>query len=87
MAKCHDSIHCIKDDGMINHAVVVKFAKILDLCESALIEFEVILLQAEHDVFQEIVDNRGDKILMISVQSTREYCKKVDVAVFYFARL
>ena len=85
MSEGHDSIHCIKDDGMINHTVVIQFTKVLDLCNSALIVFELILLQANYDVFQEIVNDRRDKVLVISIQSTGEDCKKMNIAVLYFA--
>ena len=74
MSEGHDSIHCIKDDRMINHAVVIEFAEILDLGDSALIVFEVILLQTYHNVFQEIVNDGRDKVLMISIQGTCEDC-------------
>ena len=72
---------------MINHAVVIEFAKVLDLSNSALIVFEVILLQTYHDVFQEIVNHSRDKVLMISVQGTCEDCEEMDVPILYFAGL
>lgn len=87
MSEGHDSIHCIEDDRMINHPIVVKLTKILDLCNSALVEFEIILLQSKHDVFQEIVNDGSDKVLVISIQRTYKDCKKVNITIFDFAGL
>lgn len=84
MSKGHDSIHGVKDDWMINHTIVVEFAKILDLCNSALVVFEVILLQANNDIFQEIVNDGRDKVLMISIQGTYEDCEKMDITILDF---
>ena len=72
MSKGHDSIHSIKYHRMIKHAEVVKFAEVLDFGNSSLIELEIVLLQTENNVFQNIVNDCNDEVLMIAVQSARE---------------
>ena len=81
MSKGHDSIHDIKYHRMIKHAEVVKFAKVLDFGNSSLVELEIVLLQTENNVFQNIVNDCDDEVLMIAVQSARENGKQMDVAV------
>ena len=54
---------------MINHAIVIKLAKVLDFRNSSLVELEVILLQAYHDVFQDVINDGCDELLVVSVQS------------------
>ena len=66
---------------MIKHAEVVKFAKVLDFSNSSLVEFEVILLQTENNVFQNIVNDCDDKVLMITIQSSCKNGKQVDVSI------
>ena len=68
VTESHDSIQSIKYYRVIDHAIIVKLAKVLDLCNPSLVEFEVVLLQTEHDVFQDIVDNSRDEILMVTRQ-------------------
>lgn len=87
MSESHDSIHCIEDDRVINHTIVIEFTQVLDLCDAALVEFEVILLQAKHNIFQEIVNDGGNKVLVISIQRACEDCKKMNIAKLDFARL
>ena len=69
VAKGHDSVHCIKYYRMIKHPEVVKLSKIFDFGYSSLVEFEVILLQAEYNIFENIINSFDDEILMIAVQS------------------
>jgi hypothetical protein len=66
---------------MIKHAEVVKFAEVLDFGNSSLVELEIVLLQTENNVFQNIVNDCDDEVLMIAVQSARENGKQMDVAV------
>jgi hypothetical protein len=81
MSKGHDSVHGIKYHRMIKHAEVVKFAEVLDFGNSSLVELEIVLLQTENNVFQNIVNDCDDEVLMIAVQSARENGKQMDVAV------
>lgn len=87
MPEGHNSIHCIKNNRVVNHAIVVQLAKILDLRNSALVKFEVILLQTKHDIFKSIVNNGRDKVLMVPIQRTCEDCKEVYIAVLDFSGL
>jgi hypothetical protein len=72
MPKCHDAIHGIKNHRMIKHAEVVQFAEVFDLCNPSLVELEIILFQAEDNVFQNVVNDCNDKILVVSIQGARE---------------
>lgn len=86
VSKCHYAIHCIEDHGVVNHAIIVKFAQVLDLGEPALVEFEIILLQAKCNAFENGVNNRNHEALMISVESTRKNRKEMYVTVLDFPR-
>lgn len=46
MSKRHDAVHRVKDHRMVKHTEVVQLAKIFDLCNSSLVELEIILFQA-----------------------------------------
>lgn len=85
VTECHDAIQCIKDDWMINHSIIVEFAKVLDLCKSSLVEFEIILFQPDHDILQDIVDDCCNEVLMVTVQSTSENCKKMNITILDFS--
>ena len=87
MTKRHNAIQGIKYDRMFNHAVIVELPKILNLCNSPLIIFEVILLETQDNVFQDIVNNCSDEVLVVTVQSASHDRKQMDVTVFDFAGL
>lgn len=44
VSKQYDFVHCIKNDWMFQHAVVVELPKVLDLGDAALGKSEVVLL-------------------------------------------
>jgi hypothetical protein len=73
MTKRHNAIQGIKYDRMLNHAVIVELPKILNLCNSPLIIFEVILLETQDNVFQDIVNNCSDEVLVVTVQSASKW--------------
>jgi hypothetical protein len=75
VTESHDAIQSIKDDWVINHPIIVQLTKVLDLRKTSLVEFEVILLKTKHNVFQNIVDDFCDKILMVTIQSTSQNSK------------
>ena len=82
MAKCHDLIHGIEYHWVLKHPVVVELAKVLDFSNPPLVELEVILLKAERDGLNYMVNDANDKLGMISVEGTQENGKEVDVAIF-----
>src|SRR3954453_17354178 len=69
MSESHNAVHSIENHWMINHTVIVKFAEILYFRDAALVELEVILLKTQNNVFENVIDYGGDKILMIPIQS------------------
>ena len=87
MTKSDDPIQSVEYHGRIDHFIVVELSKILNLCNAFLVEFEVVQLEAQGDLFQDIVHNIDDKTLMISVQRTNEDRKEMNVAVFDLDRL
>lgn len=87
MAKRHYSIHGVKYNWVINHPIIIEFTKILDFSDSSLVVLEVILLQADSDVFEYVVNDCYDKRLVISVQSTRKNGQKMNVTILDFAWL
>ena len=85
VSESHDPIHCIKDNRMVDHTVVVKLAQIFDLGEPALVEFEIILLQAKRNAFENVVDDGDNETWMIPVESAGNDSKKVYIAILDFA--
>jgi hypothetical protein len=85
MTKRHNAIHGIKYDRVLNHAEIVELPKVLDFCNSPLIIFEIILLETQDNVFQDIVNDCGDEVLVVTVQSASHDRKQMDVTVLNFA--
>lgn len=84
MAKCHDFVHDIKYDRVFHHAVIVEFAKVLDFCNSPLIEFIIVLLKANCDVFNQVIDDTDHKFRVVPMKGADEDGKKMDVTIFNF---
>ena len=70
MAKGHDTVQSVEYDWRVDHLVIVEFSKVLDLGDATLIELEVVLLQAQSDLFQKIVHDRNDKLLVVAIQGS-----------------
>ncbi len=82
MAERHDLVHGIKDDGVLEHSVVVELPEVLDFGDTALVELEVILLEAERDGLNHGVDDANDKVRVVPVDSAQKNGEEVDVAIF-----
>lgn len=67
MTERQNTIERIKDDWMVNHAIVVELAKIFQLGDSTLVELEIILFQAKNNRLQNIVNYGDDEFLMIPI--------------------
>lgn len=52
-----------------------------------MVELELVLFKPEGDLFENIVDDANDKVLMISVESTDQDGQEVNVSVFDLDRL
>jgi hypothetical protein len=87
MAKGDDSVQGVKNHWRVNHLVVVKFSKVLDLCDPSLVIFKIVLLQANGYLFKDIIHDADDKFLMVAVKSTRKDGEKVDIAILDLPRL
>ncbi len=87
MTERHDLVHGIKDDGMLEHSVVVELPKVLDFGDTALIELEVILLEAECDGLNHGVDDSNDKVRVVPVDGAQQNREEVDVAIFNLSGL
>lgn len=64
MTKSYDSVQCVKDNMRVYRFIAVELCKIFDLSDASLIEFEVVLLQAQSDLFKQVVDDCHFKIMM-----------------------
>ena len=82
MTERHDLVHGIKDDGVLEHSVVVELPKVLDFGDTALIELKVILLEAECDGLDHGIDDANDKVRVVPVNSAQQDREEVDVAIF-----
>ena len=85
MSESHDAIHDIENDRVVYHAIIVQFSKVFYLCNSSLIELEIVLLQAKDNIFKNIINYRGDKILVITIQCAGQDGEEMDVAKFDFS--
>ena len=74
MTISYNPIQGIEYHRRIDHLVVVQLSQILDLSNALLVELELILLKPQSDVFQDIVHDADDKVLMISIQSADKDC-------------
>lgn len=68
----------------VNHFVIVKFPQILHLGDPSLVELEVVLLEAQGDLLEYVVDNHNDEILVVTVERSNQDSKQVNIAVFHF---
>jgi hypothetical protein len=57
MSKSQDLVHGVKYQSGVNHPINVKFAKILDLCNAALIESNVVDFKGTSDRLQNVIDD------------------------------
>jgi hypothetical protein len=87
MTKRHDLVHRVENHRMIDHSIIVQLTKVLDLGNSSLIEFEIILLKTKRDVLNYVVDYRRYKVLMIPVQSADQNSQKMNITVLDLPRL
>ena len=55
MSKRQDLVHGVKYQSGVNHPINVKLAKILDLCNAALIESNIVDFKGTSDGFQNVV--------------------------------
>lgn len=85
ITKSENLVHGIEDDGVLKHAVVVKFAQILDFSNSTLRCSEVILLEAKYNGFNYIVDDANDKRRVIAIQCAQQDGQQMHVAILYFS--
>ena len=81
------AVKSIKNDGRINHLVIVQLSEIFDLCDAPLIEFEVILLEAECNLLEKVVDDHNYKVLMIAVQGPDQNRKEMYITILDLSRL
>ncbi len=68
MSKSDDLVHGIEYKWRVHHSIGVQFAQITDFRDAALIELEVVEFQAQRYHFQEIIDYRDRKVLVIAIQ-------------------
>jgi hypothetical protein len=83
----HDLVHDIEDHGMLEHSVVVQLAQVLDFGNTALVEFEVVLLKTKRDGLDYGVDDADHEIGMVPVDGAQQDGKQMDVAKLDFSRL
>ena len=86
MSKCHDFIHGVENDGVFKHSIIVELSQIFDFRNPPLVKLEVILLQAETDGFDDIVDYRDGEVRVVAVDGAEEYRENMDAAVLNLAR-
>lgn len=87
MAKSHDPVQRVEDDRMVDHSVIIKLPKILDLSNAALVVLEVVLLQANSHRRKYAINDRDHKARMVPVNGTEQNCENVYAAVFDLAGL
>lgn len=81
VAEGDNPIKCVKDDWRINHLVVVQLAEEFDLRDTSLVELEVVVFETQRDSLEDVVDDTDHEILVVSVQSTNQDGKQMNVAV------
>lgn len=84
MAKSDDSVQSVEYHWRVNHFVVIKFPQILHLGDSALVELELVLLEAQGNLLEYIVNNHDYEILMVTIERSNQDGKKVNIAVLHF---
>lgn len=84
VSKRDNSVQSVEDHWGVNHFVVVQFPQILHLGDSALVELELVMLEAQGDLLEYIVDNHNDEILVVTVERSNQDSKEVDIAVLHF---
>lgn len=84
MSESNNAVQSIKYHGRIDHLVVVQFPQIFYLSDAALVELKVILFQTQIDLLEDIVNDHDDKVLVVTVQRSKEDSKQMDIAVLHF---
>ncbi len=87
MSECHDLVHSVEDDRVLQHPIIVELAQIFNFCDASLVELEIILFQTKVDRLNNIVDDRHGKIWVVAIYGTQEDGEDVDAAVLNFAGL
>lgn len=82
VAKGHDLVHDIKDDGMFDQAVIVNFRQVLDLRDAPLVVLEVMLLQTSTDRLDDVVNHIHDELCAVPIKVRQQRGKKMDCTVF-----
>ena len=81
MSKCQKLEKRVKYDPRVNHPIDVELSKISDISNPSLVISKVIHLEAHCDIFQDVINDRDDKLRMISIEDTKHDCEVVDVAI------
>ena len=87
MSERDNAVKRVKDDGRINHLVVVQLSKIFDFGNTALVEFKVILLQTKSDCLEKVVNDQDYKVLVIAVKGPSQDRKEMDITILDFPGL
>lgn len=84
VSECDNSVQSVEYHWGVNHFVIVKFPQILHLGDPSLVELEVVLLEAQGDLLEYVVDNHYDEILVVTVERSNQDSKQVNIAVLHF---
>lgn len=64
------AVQHVENDCGVDQFVVVQLAKVLHVCYSPLVKLEIVLFQAEGDLFKYIIDDTDNEVLVIAIKST-----------------
>lgn len=82
VAKGHDLVHNIKDNGVFDQTVVVDLCQVLDLRDAPLVVLEVMLLQTSTDRLGNVVNHPHDELCAVSVEVRQQRGEQVNCTVF-----
>lgn len=72
VAKGHDLVHNIEDNGVFYQAVIVDLGQVLDLRNASLVVLEVMLLQPSTNRLNHVVDHLHDELCAVPVEMCQQ---------------
>ena len=85
MTKSDNTVQRVENDRWVDQFIVIQLTQILGLRYPFLIELEIVQLQAKSNWLEHIIHDPNDELLMVSVESTGENGKEMDISVLDFS--
>ena len=87
MSERYNSVHEIEYNRVLQHAIVVEFAEVLDFSDATLQKSEVVLLEPKAHGLDDVVNNSHNEVGVVAVHGAQQNSQQVNVAELHLSRL